>query len=97
VAEDHDFACDSGGFYWISKPFSQGLNINRIADKGYSAESVSFVNRLVNGGFNGYCERHAYSLYIMVQLTDLVEADVVQSITPPHPKNQIQADLHRPE
>ncbi|MGF6239757.1 putative chitinase [Paraburkholderia sp. GAS38] len=97
VAEDHDLACDSGGFYWVSKPFSQGININRVVDRGHSAENVGFVNRLVNGGFNGYYERHAYSMYILGELTDIIQSDVLQMIAPPHPKNQVQADLHRPE
>ncbi|NIE66066.1 peptidase M23 [Burkholderia sp. Ax-1719] len=97
VAEDHDLACDSGGFYWVSKPFSQGININRVVDRGYSPENVGFVNRLVNGGFNGYYERHAYSLYILGELTDFIQLDILQMIAPPHPKNQVRADLHRPE
>ncbi|WP_051481784.1 hypothetical protein [Paraburkholderia nodosa] len=97
VAEDYDLACDSGGFYWVSKSFSEGININRVADRIFSATNVGFVSRLVNGGFNGYYERHAYSLYIAGMLMDSIVTDMVRMITPPHPKSQVQADLHKPE
>lgn len=49
-------ACDSGGYYWVSKKFSQGMSINRVSDRNYSAENIGLINRLVNGGGNGYYE-----------------------------------------
>jgi hypothetical protein len=97
VAEDAGHACDSGGFYWVSKSFSQGLSINRIADKEFSASNVGFVNRLVNGGGNGYYERQAYSAFMLRILDDGVDVAETVSINPPHPKNAVLANMLRPE
>ena len=47
-------ACDSGGIYWVSKPFSEGIGINRACDRAYSSANAGFANRSVNGGGNGY-------------------------------------------
>jgi len=97
VAENPEYACDSGGFYWVSKDFSQGSSVSRIADKDCSASDVGFINRLVNGGGNGYCERQAYSAYMLRILGD--ETDVVETvlIKPPHPKSAIVASMLMPE
>jgi hypothetical protein len=97
VAEDAGHACDSGGFYWVSKSFSQGPSINRIADKEFSASNVGFVNRLVNGGGNGYYERQAYSAFMLRILDDGVDVAETVSINPPHPKNAVLANMLRPE
>lgn len=70
VAEDRYLACDSGGFFWASRPFSEGVNINRVADRPYSAENTGLINRLVNGGGNGYDERQAYTVFMLNKLTD---------------------------
>ncbi|WP_327205037.1 peptidase M23 [Paraburkholderia kururiensis] len=97
VAENPEYACDSGGFYWVSKTFSQGTSINRIADENYSASSVGFINRLVNGGGNGYYERQAYSAYTLRILGDGLDTSETMHITPPHPKSAIVASMLRPE
>ncbi|WP_104656418.1 M23 family metallopeptidase [Ralstonia insidiosa] len=97
VGEDNHAACDSGGFYWVSKSFSEGLSINRVCDRGYSAENVGFINRLVNGGGNGYYERQAYSVYILRMLTDSIDVGQTVIISPPAPKSGVQADMRRPE
>ncbi|MEB2610037.1 M23 family metallopeptidase [Burkholderia cenocepacia] len=99
VAESADHACDSGGFYWVSKYFNKKLNINRIVDEDFSASSVDFVNRLVNGGGNGYYERQAYSVFILHVVGDRVEVgfDGVELVTPPHPKKSVLVSLLRPE
>ncbi|KVG29589.1 M23 family metallopeptidase [Burkholderia diffusa] len=97
VAENADYACDSGGFYWVSKSFRRVMNINRIADKELSASSVDYLNRLVNGGGNGYYERQAYSKFIMRALGDGVEVDRVVLISSPHPKKAVLANMLRSE
>jgi predicted chitinase len=98
VGEDAFAACDSGGFYWISKPFSEGLNINRVCDREYNATNTGFINRLVNGGGNGYYERQAYSLYMIRYLTDSIDrTQTTVLISPPAPKNGVQANLERPQ
>ncbi|RQR43639.1 peptidase M23, partial [Burkholderia sp. Bp9140] len=97
VAESADHACDSGGFYWVSKFFRRELNINRVVDADFSASSVDLVNRLVNGGGNGYYERQAYSVFIMCAVGDGAEVDGVVLVTPPHPKKAVLANMLRPE
>ncbi|CAM2164221.1 Peptidase M23 [Paraburkholderia sacchari] len=97
IAENPEYACDSGGFYWVSKPFSQGLNISRIADKDCSASDVGFINRLVNGGGNGYYERQAYSAYMLRILGDGTDVSETMLIVPPHPKSSVVASMLRPE
>ena len=93
VGEQPYAACDSGGFYWVSKPFSEGLNINRVADREYSPINIGFVNRLVNGGGNGYYERQAYSIYILNVLTDQIRDGEIVEISPPNPKARIEANM----
>ncbi|MGU7770651.1 peptidase M23 [Burkholderia sp. MR1-5-21] len=97
VAEDPDYACDSGGFYWVSKEFSSGPNINRVSDGRYSESSVDFINRLVNGGSNGYYERQVYSAYILRILGDGVEVSEKFMIFPPRNKKAIEANMLAPE
>ncbi|RQR62485.1 peptidase M23 [Burkholderia sp. Bp9125] len=97
VADNAEYACDSGGFYWVSKSFSQGLNINRIVDKEFSASNVDFVNRLVNGGGNGYYERQAYSVFMLRVLGDGVDVAGTVSISPPRPRSAVLANMLRPE
>lgn len=95
VGEQVFEACDSGGFYWVSKAFSEGVNINRVVDRVYSASNVGFVNRLVNGGGNGYYERQAYTLFMLRILSDGIETSVQEVITPPAPKAAVRANLER--
>lgn len=97
VGEDSYAACDSGGFYWVSKSFSEGMSINRVCDRPYSAANVGLINRLVNGGGNGYYERQAYSAYILRMLTDGVDTGPTLTIAPPAPKSGVTADMRRPE
>ncbi|MFM0608295.1 peptidase M23 [Paraburkholderia sediminicola] len=97
VAEDVFSSCDSGGFYWVSKSFSQGFNINRVADRLYSAANIGLVNRLVNGGGNGYYERQAYSAYMLRKLTDRIGSSSIELIVAPPPKSVMCADMESPE
>ncbi|MEE1948729.1 M23 family metallopeptidase [Pseudomonas alcaligenes] len=97
VGEDTYAACDSGGFYWVSKVFSEGININRVSDRAYAAANIHLINRLVNGGFNGYYERMAYSAYILRALTDSTNNSSTISIQPPAPKSRVTANMQKPE
>ncbi|WPN57837.1 M23 family metallopeptidase [Pseudomonas sp. P9_31] len=79
-------ACDSGGFYWVSRvvKIAGGLiNINRTCDKGITPEIVGAVSVSVNGGGNGYHERQAYAKYIYRYLSDSLEATVSETFTTP--------------
>lgn len=96
IAEDPDLACDSGGFYWVSKPFSGGLSINRVADREYSPANIDFINKLVNGGGNGYYERQAYTVFMLNKLSDIAEEMSTTTITPPNPKSSIILDMKEP-
>jgi predicted chitinase len=97
VGEDSYAACDSGGFYWVSKDFSEGININRVSDRAYAAANIHLINRLVNGGFNGYYERMAYSAYMLRALTDSTDTASTISIQPPSPKSRVTANMQKPE
>ncbi|SAK64283.1 hypothetical protein AWB75_02922 [Caballeronia catudaia] len=97
IAENVSYACDSGGFYWVSKRFSRGINISRVADEPFSPSNIGFINRLVNGGGNGYYERQAYSVYILSLLNDKADVSEAVTITPPSPKSSILANMLRPE
>jgi predicted chitinase len=97
VGEQATEACDSGGFYWISKPFSEGSNINRVADRDYSTANIGFVNRLVNGGGNGYYERQAYTSFMLRTLSDSTATSGEETLTPPAPKATVRANMARAE
>lgn len=96
VAESKYNACDSGGFYWVSKVFSGGMNINRVSDRLYSANNIGLINRLVNGGGNGYYERQAYTAYMLRKLTDSI-AETQTIIISPTGKATIHADMQPAE
>lgn len=95
VGEDPYAACDSGGHYWVGKHFSGHININRACDQAFTPASVGQVNRLVNGGSNGYYERQAYTAYLMRLLTEDTSADVTRNIILPAPKNSITVNFSR--
>ncbi|MFP3755934.1 peptidase M23 [Cupriavidus sp. SIMBA_020] len=97
VAEDANAACDSGGFYWVSKPFSKGININRVADLEYSAQNVGFINALVNGGGNGYYERQAYTIFMMRVLLDGVDREATVVVPAHKRKSSVQVSMLAPE
>lgn len=93
VGEDPYAACDSGGYYWISKHFAGHININRVCDQDFSAVTVGLVNRLVNGGGNGYYERQAYAACMMRFLTDDTSAEVVRQVPMPSPRSSISINF----
>lgn len=92
VAEDSYNACDSGGFYWASKVYKHKTSMNRVADEDFTADNVGLINRLVNGGSNGYYERQAYSKFIGLYLMDEVNTNTTVSVSPTG-KSSIVVDL----
>lgn len=95
IGEDPHSACDSGGYYWISKHFDDHTNINRACDAAFTTTVVGRVNRLVNGGGNGYYERQAYAAYLMRYLTEDISVDVTRQIAPPAPKAAVTVNFSR--
>ncbi|WP_431648723.1 M23 family peptidase [Enterobacter hormaechei] len=81
VAEDKYNACDSGGFYWASKVYRRKTSMNRVADEDFTADNVGLINRLVNGGSNGYYERQAYSKFIGFYLMDEINTDATVTVS----------------
>ncbi|HCL5251529.1 TPA: hypothetical protein N2G30_001640 [Salmonella enterica] len=99
IGEDKYLSCDSGGFYWVSKEHAEGLCINRISDRNTDiknfADDVGKVNKLVNGGGNGYYERQAYTYYMLRFLTDDVDISTTITISPTG-KSIILANMEKP-
>jgi hydroxyethylthiazole kinase len=73
------------------------MSINRVSDRNYSAENIGLINRLVNGGGNGYHGRQAYTAYILRKITDTTDTTQEITITLPHPKRPIRANMQEPE
>jgi len=96
VGEDPYASCDSGGHYWVGKHFAGHININRACDQEFSPTTVGLVNRLVNGGGNGYYERQAYAGYLMRLLTEDTSTEIVQQVNLPAPKSGIAINFSRP-
>jgi len=92
VAEDKYNSCDSGGFYWASKVYKRKTSMNRVADENLTADNVGLINRLVNGGSNGYYERQAYTKFIGIYLMDEINTDATVSVSPTG-KSRIVVDL----
>jgi predicted chitinase len=76
IADNPTHACDSGGFFWISKHHSGVVNINKKGDEGLAPKVVASISRFVNGGQNGYFERQAYAAFGTNYFTDIVLATV---------------------
>lgn len=95
VAEDKYNSCDSGGFYWVSKVYRRKTSMNRVADGDFTADNVGLINRLVNGGSNGYYERQAYSKFIGFYLMDEINTDTTVSVSPTG-RSRIIVDLTKP-
>lgn len=100
IAEDGFLACDSGGWFWVSKP---GVgNINRRADQGVTTQNVTEICRWVNGGSNGYADRLAYTTYMLRILSEDTSTSTtvtIQSIlnTPSNLRPTVIANMQKPE
>ena len=85
--------------HWVSKTFANGMNINRVPDRRYSANNIGLINRLANGGRSQYYKRPAYTAYaayILRKLTDSIsETQII--ITSPTGKASIHANMQPAE
>jgi hydroxyethylthiazole kinase len=101
ISENAHYACDSGGFFWVSKTFLGTMNINRVSDRNYSAANVKDINRYVNGGGNGRFERQSYSAYMLRYLTDDTAMAATMTIAWPYGSNnvneQVIANMEQPQ
>jgi hydroxyethylthiazole kinase len=90
-------ACDTGGFYWVSKNIGHHkLNINKICDKEFYVAQVHQVSRMVNGGGNGYMERQAYSKYIHRYLSDSVDELATEDVSTPKGHVTVNYSMSKP-
>lgn len=64
VASNLEHAGESSGFFWVTKRFRGVSNMNRVTDLPFSLVSVGFACWLVNGGGNGYVNRHQFALFL---------------------------------
>lgn len=64
VASDLRHAGESSGFFWVTKRFRGTNNINRVADLPFSSTTIGFACWLVNGGGNGYINRHQFAMFL---------------------------------
>lgn len=80
IASDSYNACDSAGWYWISKIIgNRQININRVCDQGMAASAIGRASVLVNGGGYGYFERQGYALFVIHYLSEILpRVDEVQ-------------------
>lgn len=80
IASDAHNACDSAGWYWVSKAIGNGqININRVCDRGMNDAAIGRVSTLVNGGGYGYFERQGYAGFVIQYLgEDLPRSDEIQ-------------------
>lgn len=71
IASNAYNACDSGGFFWASKPYASRVwSINKKCDDGVSSEVIGRISEYVNGGSFGYFERQAFVRYVYRFLSD---------------------------
>lgn len=89
-------ACDSGGYYWISKNIgNDDRSINATCDRGHAPDIVGRVSTLVNGGGNGYMERQAYGQYLFRYLTD--DTSRLSVIEYMSPRGRIAVNFEEPQ
>jgi hydroxyethylthiazole kinase len=65
VADDSYAACDSAGYFWVSKNIGHHqININRVADQPFTTQTVGRISVLVNGGGFGFAERESFAAFL---------------------------------
>ncbi|MEK8034983.1 M23 family metallopeptidase [Ideonella sp. DXS29W] len=95
LVSDPYLACDSGGFFWVSKMIGgRRYNINQVCDRGANSEAVGRASVLVNGGGNGYLERQAYAQYLFRYLMDDTSRSNPQTFSTP--RGNISVNFDRP-
>jgi predicted chitinase len=80
IATDTFSACDSGGYFWITKHYTGTTNINRLIDTGFNTDTVGKTSVLINGGSNGYNERQGYAAYVYRYLSDSVQESTSENL-----------------
>jgi predicted chitinase len=94
ISENAHYACDSGGYFWVSTPIpSSQTNLNRLADRVYSANNIREISRVVNGGGNGYTDRQAYSAFMLRYLTDDANTSATVAIPAVQPRPAVTANM----
>ena len=81
IASDTFSACDSGGYFWVTKHYTGTTNINRLVDSGFNTDTVGRTSVLINGGSTGYNERQGYAAYAYRYLSDSVQDSASESIS----------------
>jgi predicted chitinase len=75
LATDGYDSADAAGFYWISRAVDGGsININRVADRGFSETDLKGVTKNVNGAedgpWTGLVERRSHLAVLVSVLLD---------------------------
>lgn len=98
IRSDSYNACDSGGFYWVSKNIGQRQsNINRTCDLEFAPERIGRVSTLVNGGGNGYMERQAYASFTYRYFSESLDNTVSGVVETPRGQITVNYSVSRPE
>ena len=66
-----------------------------VCDRAFTPASVGLVNRLVNGGSNGYHDRQAYAAYLMRLLTEDTSTDTTRTVVLPAPSGSVTVNFSR--
>lgn len=81
IATDTYDACDSSAYFWITKHYTGQSNINRLADTGFSTDTVGKTSVLINGGGNGYNEREGYGAFVYRYLFDDIDTTQTKTLS----------------
>lgn len=82
IASSSYNACDSAGFYWVSKKIGGGqTSIVAVADRDFGTESIGRCSVLVNGGGYGYHARQGYARYVWRYRSDSIEDSKTDTVS----------------
>ena len=98
IADDSFNACDSGGFYWVSKNIDKHhpdrININRVADTAFSTNAVGTISVLVNGGGFGFRERQSYAAFLKRYRDDDTAVTATSTFSVTHGGQTMSIEVH---
>ncbi|QRF57517.1 M23 family metallopeptidase [Variovorax paradoxus] len=97
IATDPYHAGNSSGFYWVSKTYleprkTSSINLSRIADTGWSTNSIGKLCLWINGGGNHYDHRHVHAIFIARVLDDIGHARSTATETVTFPKMEFDRE-----